>query len=173
MRHSFTPYVELAASRSVSIQVFRFQALWLSKKGMIFWRDLLNFETRDWMDWRLIAHQKFLSSNKLAIKPIMGLNPPEKEYKLNTDMQAPLWQDWGWRFEKQLQLYDRKKIYSLLHQKRLYLLCWMLDGLVLIQSIGGYVNCIVFSHSALVTSSGFLFDWMFTRGFHPKPTLLK
>ena len=49
---------------------------------MIFWRDLLNFETRDWMDWRLLAHQKFLSSNKLAIKPIMGLNPPEKEYKL-------------------------------------------------------------------------------------------
>ena len=83
----------------------------------------MNFETRDWMDWILLAHQKFLSSNKLAIKPIMGLNPPEKEYKLNTDMQAPLWQDWGWRFEKQLQLYDRKKIYSLLHQKRLYLLC--------------------------------------------------
>jgi hypothetical protein len=48
-------------------------------------------------------HKALMSSNKPTIRDIMGLIPVEELYKLNTNMQGPLWGDEGWKFEKQLQ----------------------------------------------------------------------
>jgi hypothetical protein len=96
----------------------RFQVHRLSKKGVFFWRYLWDFASRDWKDWRELTSQKaLLSSDKPVIKDIMGLLPPEKQYKLNIDMQGSFWRDSGWRFGKPLQQYDSKKLYILLHRK--------------------------------------------------------
>jgi hypothetical protein len=70
------------------------------------------------MDWRLLAGQKALMSfDKSAIKDISWLIPFEELYKLDIDMQGPLWRVWGWIFGKQIQQHDTKKLYSLLHWK--------------------------------------------------------
>jgi hypothetical protein len=44
-------------------------------------------------------------------------HPPKELYKMNIQIQGPIWSDWCWSFDKPIQMYDYKKLYMLLHKK--------------------------------------------------------
>jgi len=99
--------------------VSRFEARMLSKKKIFLWRNLWDFRSRSWKDWRPLAWEFSLySTDRSTLKNIIGLIPHKELFKKNIDMLGPFWYDWEWCFGFPLNQYDSHGFYTILHNRQ-------------------------------------------------------